>query len=219
MGKPSAEELDPIPWDKIHPHYKAGVRSLRAIASEFGTSHTAIKKHADKHGWGERDLKPAILERSDALVAKATVANGVSSAKPLPNEQQVIEDNAQALTIVRMGHRASISKAQQVCDALLAELSAVVNMPEVAAMLHDVLHNGADDETLGVLRRMATLHTDLPTRLKLMKDFAEAKGRLVALEREAFGLSSQGEGGDRPTAYIKDFTGRGDPDNLQRTPS
>ena len=45
---------------------------------------------------GERDLRPAIIERSDALVAKAAVAGPVPT-KPVDNEQQVIEDNAQAL--------------------------------------------------------------------------------------------------------------------------
>lgn len=53
---------------RVEPHYRAGIRSIKAIPAEFGVSRAAIDKHAKKHGW-TRDLRPTIQHESDRLVA------------------------------------------------------------------------------------------------------------------------------------------------------
>ena len=207
-----AGELAPIPWAKIHPHYKAGILSLRAIAEQFGTSHQAIRKHAARHDWGERDLRPAIIERSDALVAKAAVAGPVPTT-PVDNEQQVIEDNAQALAVIRMGHRKTTATARRVVDALIDQLALVVDAPELFGQLHMALDGDADAEMVDALRKMVELVGSASAQSVLLERLGKSLTMFVALERESYGLNSTPDGGDRPTAIIRDFTGRGDPDS------
>lgn len=47
-------------WDSIEVHYRAGARSLRDIADEFGVNESAIRKRAKKYGWTRN---PGALKR------------------------------------------------------------------------------------------------------------------------------------------------------------
>lgn len=215
--KPSASELAPVNWAGIEPHYRAGIRSIKAISAEFGVSRAAIDKHARKHGW-TRDLLPSIKAKSDQQVARAAVAPAGCSPAATFSDQAIVDAGADQLTLVRLSHRADIAKARRLCQSLLAEVDVIQDRPELFAMVFDAL-DGADITETVNLERLARVVSDLPTRVKVLKDLAEAVGRLVSLEREAFGLNATPDGSDRPTAFIKDFTGRGDPDNLTRSPT
>lgn len=56
-------------WEAIESAYRAGVMSIREIASQYEITHQAISKRAKKEGW-ERDLKAKVKARAENLVAK-----------------------------------------------------------------------------------------------------------------------------------------------------
>ncbi len=62
--------------EAIESAYRAGVMSIREIASQYEITHQVISKRANKEGW-ERDLKTKA--RAENLVAKREVATLVAS--------------------------------------------------------------------------------------------------------------------------------------------
>lgn len=76
-------------WEAIESAYRAGLMSIREIASQQGITHTAINKRAKKEGW-ERDLKAKIKAKADSLVSKREVSKQVSTKK-MVSERQLIE--------------------------------------------------------------------------------------------------------------------------------
>lgn len=55
-------------WEAIERAYRAGLLSIREIASTQGITHGAINKRAKRDGWG-RNLKAKIQAKADALVS------------------------------------------------------------------------------------------------------------------------------------------------------
>lgn len=213
--KPKKDELVPIDWSAIEPHFKAGIRSVASIAKQFGCSHVAILKRARKLGWS-RDLKPAILERADQLVTAATVTGSVT-AGPSVSDQVTIEVNAQALAMVQHAHRTIAADERVLAKQLLAELMAGALEPETFVRVRDLL-DALDDEPTpeqkADMRDAMAMLANLPGRVKVLKDLVETTAKIVGMEREAFGLNTEdGTGRDRFTVIIKDYTGRGDPDS------
>ncbi len=59
-------------WEAIERAYRAGLLSIREIASTQGITHGAINKRAKRDGW-ERDLRAKLQAKADSLVSKRTV--------------------------------------------------------------------------------------------------------------------------------------------------
>jgi prophage DNA circulation protein len=202
-------ELAPVPWERIEPLYRAGIQSVNAIGKQFGVSHTAIQKHAKKHGW-VRNLKPAILEKADRLVAEQAVATQVANSTA---DRKIVDAAGEQLAFVRLGHRTDIAKLRALVGALMRKAEAAIGDPEIFGRAWDMLA-GADTEVdMAVLRDMADLVASLPAQTKVLKDLADAMHRVIGMEREAYGLDTNAGTDGLPVVHIKDFTGRGDPDS------
>lgn len=65
-------------WEAIESACRAGLMSIREIASQHGITHGAINKRAKRDGW-ERDLKAKVKAKADALVSKCEVSKQVST--------------------------------------------------------------------------------------------------------------------------------------------
>jgi len=221
--KPTADELEPINWPAIYPLYKAGVPSLRVIAAKFGTSHVTISKHAKTHGWGERDQKPAVLERAEQLVTSATASSPVTAKARIPEntltEEQTIEVTAQVIATVRLEHRRDVRMLRERCLRMVEQLAAADEEPELFAKVREALLATGEltGEQRGDMADMVTLVASLPARAKVLKDLADVYFKLVGMEREAYGLNTDNGADGRPMVIIKDFTGRGDHDSLRNT--
>ena len=94
-------------WEAIERAYRAGLLSIREIASTQGITHGAINKRAKRDGW-ERDLKAKIKAKADSLVAKREVATQVAS-KSVETEREIIEVNAEVIANIRMAHRVDLN--------------------------------------------------------------------------------------------------------------
>ena len=198
MSKKTAPEAVDKPrqspdWERIEYDYRAGVLSIREIASQHGITHTAINKRAKKEGW-ERDLKAKIKAKADALVSKREVSTEVST-KRAETEREIIESNAEAIANVRMAHRGDISRSRRLTNKLLEELELLTDNRELYEELGDLLRD-PDDNGMDRLNDLYQKVVSLPTRTKTMKELAETLKTLVSLERQAYDLDSKLGGSD-----------------------
>lgn len=107
-------------WEAIETAYRAGLLSIREIASQNGLSEAAIRKRAKRDQWA-RDLAAKVKGRADDLVRKAEVRKKVRAENAL-SERLLIDATAEAIANVRMEHRGDIRRAKTIANALLDEL-------------------------------------------------------------------------------------------------
>lgn len=187
-------------WEAIESAYRAGLMSVREIASQHGISHTAINKQAKKEGW-ERDLKAKIKAKADALVSKREVSKQVSTEKAI-SERQLIEATAEVIANVRMEHRGDIRRARQITNALFDELGAecadVESLRKLGEMMLEPDENGRDR-----LNEVYQSIISMPERVKAVKALSDAMKNLIGLERQAYDI--EGPTGDDTSKKLSDL--------------
>lgn len=172
-------------WEAIESAYRAGVMSLREIASQHDITHGAVNKRAKKEGW-ERNLKEKINQKAEALVSKREVSTKVSTEKAI-SERILIEVNAEIIANVRMEHRGDIRRARELTNNLFDELSAECADVPALSKLGDLIFN-PDDNGRDKLNEIYHSIISLPERVKSAKALSETLKNLVGLERQAYGL-------------------------------
>lgn len=172
-------------WEAIESAYRAGVMSIREIASQYEITHQAISKRAKKEGW-ERDLKAKVKARAENLVAKREVASLVATEKAI-SERQLIEANAEVIANVRMEHRGDIRRARELTNNLFDELSAECADVPALRKLGELMFS-PDDNGRDKLNEIYHSIISLPERVKSAKALSETLKNLVGFERQAYGL-------------------------------
>ncbi|HDU8708046.1 hypothetical protein ISO36_08895 [Morganella morganii subsp. morganii] len=172
-------------WEAIESAYRAGVMSLREIASQHDISEGAIRKRAKRDDWS-RDLNAKIKARSDDMVRKQEVRRQVRTETTL-SERVLIEATAEVITNVRMEHRGDIRRARELANLLFDELSAecadVTALEKLGELMIDPDDNGRDK-----LNELYHAVISLPERVKSAKALSETLKNLIGLERQAYGL-------------------------------
>ncbi|AYX14015.1 hypothetical protein [Yersinia pseudotuberculosis] len=172
-------------WEAIESAYRAGLMSIREIASQHGITHGAINKRAKRDGW-ERDLKAKIKAKADSLVSKREVSTQVSTEKAL-SERILIEANADVIANVRMEHRGDIRRAREITNALFDELGAECADIEALRKLGELMlqpdENGRDR-----LNEVYQSIIALPERVKAMKALSESLKNVIGMERQAYNI-------------------------------
>lgn len=172
-------------WEAIESAYRAGVMSLREIASQHDISEGAIRKRAKRDDWS-RDLNAKIKARSDDMVRKQEVRSKVRSETAL-SERVLIEATAEVITNVRMEHRGDIRRARELANVLFDELSAecadVAALEKLGELMIEPDDNGRDK-----LNELYHAVISLPERVKSAKALSETLKNLIGLERQAYGL-------------------------------
>ncbi|CAK7037862.1 hypothetical protein [Morganella morganii] len=172
-------------WEAIESAYRAGVMSLREIASQHDISEGAIRKRAKRDDWS-RDLNAKIKARSDDMVRKQEVRRQVRSETAL-SERVLIEATAEVITNVRMEHRGDIRRARELANVLFDELSAecadVAALEKLGELMIEPDDNGRDK-----LNEIYHAVISLPERVKSAKALSETLKNLIGLERQAYGL-------------------------------
>lgn len=177
-------------WERIELDYRAGVKSLREVASEHALSEGAIRKRAKRDGWS-RDLSAQIQAKADDLVRKDAVRSEVRTEKAI-SERETIEANAHAVASVKLAHRKDIQRARNITMRLLEELEYQTGAENVWLLekMGELLRD-EDDFGRDKLNDLYHKIISLPGRAKTMKDLGESLRVLVALERQAFGLDDK----------------------------
>ncbi|HBW8269867.1 TPA: hypothetical protein MFL74_002028 [Klebsiella pneumoniae] len=175
-------------WEAIETAYRAGVMSLREIASQHGISEGAIRKRAKRDDWS-RDLAAKVKERADDLVRKAEVRKQVRTETAL-SERVLIEATAEVVAAVRMEHRGDIRRAREITNALFDELGAecadVDSLRKLGELMLSPDENGRDK-----LNEIYHSIISMPERVKAVKALSEALKNLIGLERQAYDIDGQ----------------------------
>ncbi|MCG2750379.1 MAG: hypothetical protein L6301_00865 [Desulfobacteraceae bacterium] len=175
-----------IDWEAIEADFRAGIKTLRAMASEHGISHGAINKRAKRDSW-DRDLSVKIKSKAAALVSKKSVSKPVSKVSKT-TERTIIEENAELIAGVILSHRKDIPLKRELVSKLFAEVEAMTDNSDMMEQLLEALEK--EDNTL--LASCARKIISLPQRIKGVADLVTAYKSLIGLEREAFGLNDPG---------------------------
>ncbi|WP_145532058.1 hypothetical protein [Yersinia kristensenii] len=182
-------------WEKIEAEYRAGLFSVREIATRQSISHTAINKRAKAEGW-ERDLNAKIKAKADAIVSKREVSKQVSTEKVI-SERQLIEANAEVIANVRMEHRGDIRRAREITNALFDELGAECADIEALRKLGELMLQ-PDENRRDRLNEVYQSIIALPERVKSVKALSDALKNLISLERQAYNLDEAAKDPDDP---------------------
>ena len=187
----------PTDWERIELDYRAGIKTLRQIASEHGISEGAIRKRAKRDDW-TRDLSDRIHDKADQLVRKEAVRSSVR-AESTVSERALVEANARAIADVQLAQRKLIQRKQAIVESLMQELEAQVGPGNAALLadLGDMLRNpdeSGQDKLNDLYRRIISL----PERAKTAKTLAETLRITVDMERQAFGMDAKGADGAAP---------------------
>lgn len=203
-----------VDWEAIHRDYRAGLLSLREIAAEHHVSHTAIRKHAARHGW-QRDLRARIRAQAESLVSRAEVSSEVSTESRVDDET-IVESNAQAVVQIRLRHRHDIARARALANSLLHDLEAIsAKLPLIERLALAVSKDAGLDPNESS-QRVAALRRafDLPSRASMMKSLADTMAKLIAMERNAYGLDNESDSvkggwGDQLAEMLRQIDGAG----------
>lgn len=170
-----------IDWEAIQREYRAGVLSVREIASIHGVSHTAINKRAknDPEHW-QRDL----TKRIQAEVARRLISNKVSN---IDEETAVDEAAARTLAIIKQ-HRKSIAKLDEVKAKMLKELHGNPTKLYLAQFQGRILSKKV---RIAVTERASALLA-----------LAGVEERRIKLERQAFGIADDSKPGGEQIVEI-----------------
>ncbi|EDX9487075.1 hypothetical protein GQP67_004456 [Salmonella enterica] len=177
-------------WEAIETVYRAGVMSLREIASHHGISEGAIRKRAKRDDWS-RDLNARIQQKADDLVRKQEVRKTVRTKTEL-TECVLIEATAEVIASVRMEHRSDIRRARELTNTLFDELGAQCADVGALEQLGDIMFD-PDDKGRDRLNETYQKVISLPSRVKSLKDLSDSLKTLIGLEREAWSIGTTSE--------------------------
>lgn len=153
-----------IDWEKIELDYRAGIMSIREIASKHGITDTAIRKKAKAQDW-VRDVSAKIQAKADKLVRIQEVRKEVRNSQQYKQtEKQLIDKNAQIIADIRLSHRKDFVRFKKTIEELQSEL--------------DELNALKDPD-------------NLVTRTKVLKDLTDTHAKLVSLERQAYNMDKE----------------------------
>ena len=106
-------------WEAIEVAYRAGLLSIRAIATEHGVAHNTIMKRAGKEGW-QRDLSDKVRSAVKDKVTRAVTKTG-DQAQVVTDAEVVDTASTQGAQIV-LSHMSGLARWRGISDKLCAAL-------------------------------------------------------------------------------------------------
>lgn len=187
MAKPKPD------WEKIELEYRAGVRTLRAIAEDNKISHVAINNKAKREGW-TRDLHAKIVAKTHELVTKHLVTKKVTK-EGLVTEKEIVDATAEESASILLSHKASLLRGRNLALSLLGELETTTENVELFKQLGEILFS-PDDKGIDKRNEIYCKVISMPGRVDSIKKLSDTLKNLIALEREAINIDKDrtGEG-------------------------
>lgn len=182
-------------WEGIEQNYRAGIKTLRQIAEEFGVSHVAITKRAKRDDW-VRDLSAKIAAAVEEKVTKAEVTKKVTKEQRV-TEQAIVEVNAQSIADKVLEQRSDIKRARSIVQKLWEMVEAELDNAEDFRELGEIMAR-PDDNGNDKLNDMYHAAIGLPQQIKNAKLLADALKVLIELERKVLRIKDDPE----PTATV-----------------
>ena len=214
-AEPATGKQTPFDWDALEPHYRAGIRTLRDLSVAYGPSPATIVKHANKHKW-TRNLKAKIQARADALVNADAVNKAgkqIQSKSAKAAEALVVEVEGTVQSRIRLEQRHDIGRGRNLVMVMLSELESMTQSPMLLKDLQACLAQcqAGEDIPHAVLTKADILlgqALTLDSRAGVLKSLTDSLGRLVALEREAYGINRDAEFTDAFSEMLRGIQGK-----------
>jgi hypothetical protein len=196
-----ARQKKDVDWLSMELDYRAGVKSMRLLSTEYGISTARIGQVADEREWS-RDLAAKIRARTQTKLDKS-ILDGKLAAEKKFSENDVVEANAQIQSGAILRHRTDIGRARKLAMTLLDELEIATGdnalLNDLAILMHAPDANGVDK-----LNDLYNKVIAMPSRVDVMKKLSDTLKTLIALEREAFGMDGkEAEAGGAIESVIK----------------
>lgn len=187
-------------WVTIGVHYRAGIKTIRQISTEFGIPSSTLHKVAKREGW-ERDLRAKIHAKAKAMVTRAAVSEE-EVARKTTTERVVVEANVQAIYQVCIGQKHRISRQKIVSEKLLDKLEAAVDlMPDIAEVI-DIARQ-PDERGIDRLNDMMRKAMERSALIEDLKRLAEVEEKIRKGEREVFGIRNEDAGESEVDSLLK----------------
>lgn len=190
MGRRAA--ANQIDWELIEKEFRLGQSTLRQMAATHGVQPSAISRKAKKDGWVQ-DKSAEVKALSDAQLLLSNTHKATEKATPTAVD---IEVAATVRTNVVLAHRTDAQRARSLTMKLLQEVEVQTDGQELLEQLAELVHGKPDPDASAAeearqRRRMEAFERaiSLSGRTKTIKDLIDSMQKLVAIEREAFGIS------------------------------
>lgn len=208
-GMNSNDEVDLV---FLEGDFRAGVKTNAMIADEYGITTARLSYLSRKYGW-ERDLKAAVTARATRKANQETQKQLYTADRTAAVvDTDAVETAAEIQKSVLLGQRKRIGSLSTQVTGMLAELqtqtlaaSELNAIGELVAMAKGQLDD-AECQPAQIAKRMEAFEKslNLAARVDTAKKLADTLKTLVALERQAVGLSdnSNGDANQPPPAEL-----------------
>jgi hypothetical protein len=169
-----------IDWEAIQREYRAGILSVREIASLYGISHVSIIKRAKKFpGQWKRDLTERVRRAVVRKITTEPATNDVVTTEG--KEEEVVENAADKMMVVIRQHRTSIAKLASI-EASFAEELEQLNKPATG--------------------KKSEKSVALSTKINALLALVTASEKRQKMERQAFGITDGKQGNDEESVTL-----------------
>lgn len=178
--KPQRKVVD---WESVEREYRVGQLSVREIGVSHGVSHVAIAKRAKKYEWS-RNLAPQVRSEIESKLVTDAVTNAVTAG----NMKEIIQAAAERGVEVVRQHRSSLQIGHRLVKQLFSQLEEAATLrEEIEETIAEATSGDKDDKRLNAMLKAVAL----PSHAGVIKDLATALGKIVVLERQAFGIDGR----------------------------
>lgn len=204
-----------VDWERIEHLYRAGAYSLREIAREFGITEAAIRKRAKRDRW-QRDIAQAAEIATENALVRDLVRSANQEPGALRTDAEIIAEVADTRASIVKLHRSAVRQQHGVVNTLFEQLGVTVGIRDTLEPLLD-LEAQIQSEGAASLEQARAIYekqlkalraaVSIPSHAKAVLDLASASAKLVAIERQAFGLDQRSNGkptGDDDLAQLTD---------------
>lgn len=136
-----------VDWDAIEPDWRAGIKTKKQMAEEYGVSRAAMDKHFAK-AEVERDLTAKIQAKAEAMVTQAQVTRSVTQDHNRATEAEIVQANAEFVALKVQVQRDGAGEAVDLSMSHVRECAAMGNAIEDLAKLGEIMassdENGKD---------------------------------------------------------------------------
>ena len=176
-------------WERIELDYRAGLLTLREMATMHGITHGAINKRAKRDGWS-RDLSAKIHARAAELVSRAATVSDPVSIERLEAEQLHVEVGATAIMQIKLGHQGSSRRGVDLGMKLMSELEAQSADIEALEQLGEIMAKPDPRTGQDKLNEASRKAISLASRAGTYKTIVDGLRIAIALQRQAFDMDT-----------------------------
>lgn len=176
---------------QLEVEYRAGIKSLRALGSEFGLSGARIAQIAEKENW-TRDLKARIHAATEAKLNNAILDVKLDVDK-VEREERVVDASANLQAGTVLEQRGRIGKLSTLSDKLTEELLHETENLELYEQLGELMH-APDDKGKDKLNEIYKKVINSGSRIGSFRSLIESQKTLIGLQRQNVGLADNANG-------------------------